>query len=114
MLFNGHRQTHSLIPLTMLKVLCGVMNESVIHLYHDPIGSYAGVWLDIPDKSLKCKLCNGPTLKTHVKPCSYTASIFTIFFVRIVPVLYFSPFLFHSTLLSTISDTLAETTSLCR
>ena len=37
----------------MLKVLCGVMNESVIHLYttHDPIGSYAGVWLDIPDKS---------------------------------------------------------------
>jgi len=53
MLFNGHRQTHSLIPLTMLKVLCGVMNESVIHLYttHDPIGSYAGVWLDIPDKS---------------------------------------------------------------
>ena len=38
---------------TMLKVLCGVMNESVIHLYttHDPIGSYAGVWLDIPDKS---------------------------------------------------------------
>ena len=29
------------------------MNESVIHLYttHDPIGSYAGVWLDIPDKS---------------------------------------------------------------
>ena len=37
----------------MLKVLCGVMNESVIHLYTtpDPIGSYAGVWLDIPDKS---------------------------------------------------------------
>eukprot|EP00964_Phaeocystis_antarctica_P030730 scaffold17384_cov48-Phaeocystis_antarctica.AAC.2 len=29
------------------------MNESVIHLYptHDPIGSYAGVKLDIPDKS---------------------------------------------------------------
>ena len=28
-------------------------NESVIHLYttHDPIGSSAGVWLDIPDKS---------------------------------------------------------------
>ena len=36
-----------------MKVLCGVMNESVIHLHttHDPIGSYAGVWLDIPDKS---------------------------------------------------------------
>ena len=38
---------------TMLKVLCGVMNESVIHIYttHDPIGSYAGVWLDNPQKS---------------------------------------------------------------
>ena len=38
---------------TMLKVLCGVMNESVIHIYttHDPIGSYARVWLDTPQKS---------------------------------------------------------------
>ena len=37
----------------MLKVLCGVMHESVIHLYttRDPIGSYAGVWLDTPEKS---------------------------------------------------------------
>ena len=43
----------SMTDAAMLKVLCGVMNESVIHLYttHDPIGSYAGVWLDIPDKS---------------------------------------------------------------
>ena len=36
-----------------MKVLCGVMNETVIHLHttHDPVGSYAGVWLDIPEKS---------------------------------------------------------------
>ena len=46
-------KTNTSERITMLKVLCGVMNESVIHLYttHDPIGSYAGFWLDIPDKS---------------------------------------------------------------
>ena len=49
----GELSAQSVHSGTMLKVLCGVMNESVIHLYttHDPIGSYAGVWLDIPDKS---------------------------------------------------------------
>ena len=60
---------------TMLKVLCGVMNESVIHLYTtpDPIGSYAGVWLDIPDNSDPLHSV-APRFKTIEVTTHFTAS----------------------------------------
>ena len=51
------------------------MNESVIHLYTtpDPIGSYAGVWLDIPDNSDPLHSV-APRFKTIEVTTHFTAS----------------------------------------
>ena len=54
----------------MLKILCGVMNESVIHRYtkSDPGGSYTGVWLNIPETPRPIVRGVGPSKTIEIHP----------------------------------------------